>query len=149
MNTPDQSWFADQVHQVISRLPTKIHQHLGNLVVDVEEEPDTETLLAAGFSPGEISAGETLFGLYEPVVNTGDWTDSPGGSQIPHRIRIFTQPLLEASPDLDTLRQEIWMTVIHELAHHFGWTERDLDAFELGLEPAQGIFLPPENDPKP
>jgi predicted Zn-dependent protease with MMP-like domain len=122
---------------------------LGNLVVDVEEEPDAETLSAAGFTPLEIQAGETLFGLYEPVINTGDWSDSPGASQIPHRVRIFTRPLLEACPDMGTLRREVWMTVIHELAHHFGWTERDLDSFELGLEPQTGIFLPPEIDPKP
>ena len=38
------------------------------------------------------------------------------------------------------------MTVIHELAHHFGWSERDLENFEGGLELPNGIFQPRHPD---
>jgi hypothetical protein len=45
-----------------------------------------------------------------------------------HRLVIFKNPLEEEFPERKQLRIEIRNTVIHELAHHFGWTDRDLGA---------------------
>lgn len=53
----------------------------------------------------------------------------------PHRLIIFQGPLEEAFPDAKTLRIEIRKTVIHELAHHFGWTDRDLESFDNRDDP--------------
>lgn len=50
----------------------------------------------------------------------------------PNRILIFQRPLVEDFPDPDELRKEIRKTVIHELGHHFGLNEHDLE--KLGLE---------------
>ena len=44
-----------------------------------------------------------------------------------HRLVIFKRPLEEEFTDPDELREEIRKTVIHELAHHFGYTDRDLE----------------------
>ena len=44
-----------------------------------------------------------------------------------HRLVIFKRPLEEEFPDPRELRDEIRKTVIHELAHHFGYTDRDLE----------------------
>ena len=53
-------------------------------------------------------------------------------TDVPHRILIFKRPLEEDFPDPRELRKEIRKTVIHELGHHFGLNERDLE--KLGLE---------------
>ena len=52
-----------------------------------------------------------------------------------HRIVIYKGPLEEDFPDPKELRREIRKTVIHELAHHFGYTERDLEPFESKEDP--------------
>ena len=44
-----------------------------------------------------------------------------------HRLVIFKRPLEEEFPDRRQLLAEIRKTVIHELAHHFGYTDRDLE----------------------
>lgn len=141
---PSRKWFEHQVRAVLDQLPPSMHRHLVNLVVDVEEEPDEQTLLDLGLTPAEIAEGESLFGLYEPLF-AGSGLDSDGiQTDSPKRIRIFTGPLLNATESIQELRHEIWMTVVHELAHHFGWSERDLEAFEEGLENPSGIFHPPD-----
>jgi predicted Zn-dependent protease with MMP-like domain len=52
-----------------------------------------------------------------------------------HRLVIFKRPLEEEFPDRRQLMIEIRKTVIHELAHHFGWTDRDLERFDDNPDP--------------
>ena len=53
----------------------------------------------------------------------------------PNRIFVFKHPLEDDFPDPAELRLEIWKTVIHEIAHHFGFSEEDLDRFEANPDP--------------
>jgi predicted Zn-dependent protease with MMP-like domain len=127
------SEFGKIVSSVMSTLPAEITRHLDNVVVDVEEEP-TETLLRElGFTEEEIEEGDSLFGLFVPMPiampDDVDFLDHP------HRILIFKNPLEESFPDPKQLRIEIRKTVVHELAHHFGWTDRDLERFDGTYDP--------------
>jgi predicted Zn-dependent protease with MMP-like domain len=54
---------------------------------------------------------------------------------LPHRIIIFKRPLEESFPDRRDLLIEIRKTVIHELAHHFGYSDRDLKRFDNNPDP--------------
>jgi hypothetical protein len=54
---------------------------------------------------------------------------------MPYRIVIYKGPLERDFPDPEQLRIEIRKTVIHELAHHFGWTDRDLERFDNTPDP--------------
>jgi predicted Zn-dependent protease with MMP-like domain len=125
--------FGAIVRGVLETLPKEIARHLDNVVVDVEEEPDEQTLRAMGFTEGEIEAGESIYGLFAPMPlalpEDGDFLDYP------HRIFIYKRPLEEDFPDPRQLRIEIRKTVIHELAHHFGWTDRDLERFDAKGDP--------------
>lgn len=135
--------FRKLVAEVMNTLPGEFHPYLVNLVVDCEDEPDEETLLAAGLSPGEIASGETLFGIYEPGLEGGlapDLGFEPG--ELPSRIRIFRLPLLEEFTVRERLVTEIRKTVIHELAHHLGFTERDLEPFDDKVDPFKGKSMP-------
>ncbi len=116
--------FGQIVVRVIERLPERWKACLDNVVVDVEDEPDDETLRLAGFTDEEIEAGESLYGLFVPLDVSGDVLDV---RDLPHRILIFKRPLEEDFPQRRELLREIRRTVIHELAHHFGYTDRDLD----------------------
>jgi predicted Zn-dependent protease with MMP-like domain len=119
--------FGEIVACVMETLPEEFRPYLDNLVVDVEEEPDIETLRRAGFTEEQIASGESLYGLFAPMSLPTFW----GGEvvdvrDLPHRIIIYKRPLEEDFPSRRQLITEIWKTVIHELAHHFGYTDRDL-----------------------
>jgi predicted Zn-dependent protease with MMP-like domain len=125
--------FGQIVRQTLQTLPNEIAQHLDNVVVDVREEPDEELLRQAGFSDEEIEAGDLLYGLFQPIPML--MPDDISFFDHPHRILIFKKPLEEDFPDPKQLRIEIRKTVIHELAHHFGWTDRDLERFDAKDDP--------------
>jgi predicted Zn-dependent protease with MMP-like domain len=125
--------FGRIVAGVIETLPAEIAACLDNVVVDVEEEPSARTLREQGFTDAEIEAGESLYGLFVPLdMGSPDDVDF---FDRPHRILIYKRPLGEDFPDPRALRIEIRKTVIHELAHHFGWTDRDLERFDDNPDP--------------
>jgi predicted Zn-dependent protease with MMP-like domain len=128
--------FCKVVSRVLETLPEEFYPHMGNLVVDVEEEPGAELLRRQGFTEEEIAEGESLYGLFVPL----ELRDGYGGEtydlgDLPRRLIIFKRPLEEDFPERRELLREIRKTVIHELAHHFGFTERDLDRFEETPDP--------------
>jgi predicted Zn-dependent protease with MMP-like domain len=117
--------FGRIVARVMETLPEEIKQHLDNVAVDVEEEPDEETLRRVGFTEEEIAEGETLYGVFEPLdVAAGD---ALAVADLPHRICVYKRPLEEDFPDRRELMDQIRKTVIHEVAHHFGYSDRDLE----------------------
>jgi predicted Zn-dependent protease with MMP-like domain len=125
--------FRQIVRQVMDNLPEQISKFLDNVVIDVEDEPDERILREMGFTEDEIAAGESMYGLFAPLpLLMPDGVDS---LDHPHRILIFQRPLEEDFPDPQRLRIEIRKTVIHELAHHFGWTDRDLEKFDEKEDP--------------
>jgi predicted Zn-dependent protease with MMP-like domain len=132
--------FGRIVAEVMQTLPEEFKPYLENLVVDVEEEPDERTLREQGFTPEEIGDGESLYGLFCPFpIADGPDFGGVAPDDLPlHRIIIFKNPLEEDFPNRRELRREIRKTVIHELAHHFGYTERDLEPFESKDDPWQG-----------
>jgi predicted Zn-dependent protease with MMP-like domain len=129
--------FGRIVAGVMETLPEEFKPYLENLVVDVEEQPDERTLREQGFTPEQIADGESLYGLFcpFPIADGPDFGGVAPGDLPLHRIIVFKNPLEEDFPDRRELRREIRKTVIHELAHHFGYTERDLEPFESKDDP--------------
>ncbi len=95
--------FEDTVRRALDELPPQLARALENVAVVVREQDPDE--------PG-------LYGLYE------------SHEYLPPRVTIFRRPLLEAFSDPEELEAQIRITVLHELAHHFGMGEERLD--ELG-----------------
>ncbi len=120
--------FAQLVRRVLETLPEEIARHLDNVVVDVQDEPSGELLRQAGLTDEEIAEGESLYGLFVPL----DLRPPDGVCFLdyPHRILIFKRPLEEDFPDPRQLRIEVRKTVVHELAHHFCWTDEELERFD-------------------
>jgi predicted Zn-dependent protease with MMP-like domain len=134
--------FGRVVARVMETLPEEFRPYLDNVVVDVEEEPDRRTLRRAGLTDEEIADGETLFGLFDPLeLPTGYSGDVVDTGSMLHRLVIFKRPLEEEFPDRQQLLIEIRKTVIHELAHHFGYTDRDLEKFDDTPDPFGDDFF--------
>jgi predicted Zn-dependent protease with MMP-like domain len=106
--------FEDHVRAALDSLPPHIAEALRNVAVVVEDKnPDDPD----------------LFGLYEgvPLPERGDRS-----GMLPDRIAIYRIPLQESFSDPEELREEIRITVLHELAHYFGLGEDRIA--ELGYE---------------
>ncbi len=141
--------FGRIVARVMETLPEELRPYLDNVVVDVEEKPDLRTLRKAGFTDEEIAAGESLFGLFDPLeLPTGFSGDAVDPRDMLHRLVIFKRPLEEEFSGRDLLI-EIRKTVIHELAHHFGYTDRDLVRFDDNPDPFGDDFFAEFEGPDP
>jgi len=106
--------FEDHVRAALDELPPDLASALTNVAVVVEDEnPEDPDLL----------------GLYHgvPLPERGDMAGLP-----PDTISIYRIPLEDSFPDPEELRSEIRVTVLHELAHHFGLDEDRLA--ELGYD---------------
>ena len=116
--------FEEAVAEALDGMPGRFAELMDNVVVQVEEEPDEETLLDLGMDPEE----DTLFGLYTgvPLGERGGWY----GNVLPDLILIYRLPLLEACASRLRLRREIQLTVLHEIGHHFGLDDDEMHAWE-------------------
>jgi predicted Zn-dependent protease with MMP-like domain len=106
--------FDEHVRAALDSLPPNIASALRNVAVVVEDENPEDP---------------DVYGLYHgvPLPERGD-----GVGLLPDKISIYRIPLEESFPDPEELREEIRITVLHELAHYFG-LEEDRIA-ELGYE---------------
>jgi predicted Zn-dependent protease with MMP-like domain len=97
--------FEALVDDALDSIPDEIASLVRNVVVLVEEEPPEDE-------------PDDLLGLYDGVALTErDHSLSP---DLPDRIFLFRGPLLDMCDDEDDLVEEIRITVVHEVAHHFG-----------------------------
>jgi 1-acyl-sn-glycerol-3-phosphate acyltransferase/predicted Zn-dependent protease with MMP-like domain len=124
--------FGGIVRRAIEGLPAKLHRHLENVVVDVELEPDRKALRDV-YTEDEIADGAGMYGLFSPlpmIAAEGMDFDEP-----PHRLVIYKRPLEDDFPDPKELVTEIRKTVVHELSHHFGYTDADLEKWDATADP--------------
>jgi len=111
--------FEELVERAMEGLPPEFSDLLDNVVVMVEDWPDRSTLQSYG--------EDTLYGLYEGVPLTERGSNYYG--VMPDTITIFRGPL-ERDFERDVLVEQVRVTVVHEIAHHFGFGEDRLE--ELG-----------------
>lgn len=124
--------FETLVRQVMLSLPGEMKPYLDNVVVEVADEPDDDLLRRAGFTEDEIADGESLLGLFDPLDMPTDGVDF---QDYPHKLWVFRFPHADEFPDPARCRIEVRKTVIHELGHHFGFDERDLERFDANPDP--------------
>ena len=103
------------VLDALDNLPAPFRDQLGSVAIVIEDEASAEQLAAVG-APG-------LFGLYQGVPRTA-W--SADGAPSPSKITIYRGPLTRAYRDPAALAAAVADTVYHEIAHHFGISDRRL-----------------------
>lgn len=112
--------FEEAVDDAIDRIPDDLAQSMSNVAILVVEEYEP--------GPGEPADAE-LLGLYEgtPLTERDSWWEA---GSLPDRISIFRGPLMRLCNSREELVEEILVTVVHEVAHHFGIDDNRLH--ELG-----------------
>ena len=112
--------FEKLVSDALEGLPPAIQGMLENVAVLVQLWPTREQLRANG-----MRRRDELLGLYEgtPLTERG----SGYGMVPPDRVTIFQGPLEALVDSQERLAKEVRDTVVHELAHHFGISDEDLE----------------------
>ncbi|MFH0806379.1 MAG: metallopeptidase family protein [Candidatus Brennerbacteria bacterium] len=124
METMTLERFEKLVAQGIDAVPAEFHQKLKNVAILIAEEPSEEQLLSVGIDP---KSDDTLLGLYEGVSNLeGGHTHR----DFPDRITIFMAPTLEEAESEGDVAQVVTDTIRHEIAHHFGMDEDEVERAE-------------------
>ena len=114
--------FEALVAEALDDLPAYVRARLENVAVLVEERAGPDRLDRLGYAPTH-----DLLGLYEGINRL----DRGTGYHLvtPDRITLFWRPIIEevGLGDREAIRREVRKTVIHEVAHHFGMDDDELE----------------------
>ncbi|MFI6298595.1 metallopeptidase family protein [Nonomuraea sp. NPDC050790] len=104
--------FEELVAEALDTIPPELTRLMDNVVVVVVDDPPEPDLL----------------GLYTgiPLTERGDWY----AGVLPDRIEIYRNPICQICDTEDDVVEEVQITVVHEIAHHFGIDDARLH--ELG-----------------
>ena len=100
----DAEAFEQLVVDELDELPDDMVDGLENVVFVVEDRPEDGSL--------------DLLGLYEGTALTA--RDRYGFGEMPDRIVLYREPLLAVAETEEELRDEIHVTLVHEIAHFYG-----------------------------
>lgn len=106
--------FEELVSEALDLIPEHLLRAMDNVVILVEPRHPTQN----------------LYGLYHGVALT-QRTSSYSG-HLPDTITIYREPILRHAATLDAARQQVAITVAHEIAHHFGIGDDELDEWGWG-----------------
>lgn len=108
--------FERLVTDELDRLPDEMMNGIENVGFVTQSRPDDGSL--------------RLLGLYTGVALTrrGQY----GHLELPDRIVLYREPLLRISRDLDELRQNVHVTLVHEIGHYYGLDDAELKRLGWG-----------------
>ena len=112
--TLDEEAFEALVVDELDLLPDEMVDGLDNIVFVTEARPEDGSL--------------DLLGLYDGTALTE--RDRYGFGELPDRIVLYREPLLAIAEDLEDLKDQIHITLVHEIAHYYGIDDDQLH--ELG-----------------
>lgn len=110
MNDMSAGDFEKLVVDELDELPDEMVDGLENVIFVTEDRPEDGTL--------------DVLGLYDGVALTE--RDTYGFGELPDRIILYREPLLDISENLDDLKDQIHITLVHEIAHFYGIDDAQL-----------------------
>lgn len=125
---PSNDDIADMAERALAAIPARLAAHVRGVGIAVEDMADDETLEALG-----LESGWELTGLYQgtplPQRSVSDLTRQPD------LIFLYREPILlewiESGEDLYHLVRSV---LVHEIAHHFGFSDADIEAIENEMD---------------
>jgi predicted Zn-dependent protease with MMP-like domain len=117
--------FADLVEQALAELPEPFAGFLEEVPVEIKDRPSRKQLRSVGLEDDEL-----LLGLYVGRPQTE--RSVLDGPVHPDVIYIFQEDVELACDTKDQLLTEVRTTILHEIGHHFGMSEDDLDNLGYG-----------------
>lgn len=116
----DKKEFEKIVAEELHRLPKRFKKNLKNVEIIIQDYPDKNEIERM-----KIDRNANLLGLYEGIPLSR--RDSFYGNVLPDVIVIYQRPIESISKDIMELRMKIRDVLFHEIAHHLGFDEEELD----------------------
>ncbi len=128
MDVALRAYFDEQLEAVLAKMPPMVHDLLDRVPLYVEDYPSEAEMRRVG-----VRRREHLCGLYTGIPLTFRNVEQSG--VLSDVVRLYREGILRLASrpggiDQDALREQIRITLLHELGHHHGLTETDLE--ELG-----------------
>ena len=125
---PDAAAIEELAEAAIARLPAQFRRHLTKVVLRIEEFADEAVLDQLG-----IEDAFELSGLYSgrPVSEETSWASG----ELPPMIHLYRRALLDEWVETGvSLEDLITHVIVHEVGHHFGFSDADMHAIEEAEE---------------
>ena len=121
---PELDVFEQLAAEAYATLPDEFRALTGEILIRIAEFPDDEVL-------DELQLGTPfdLLGLFEGRGIGEKWNPYPGEG--PNRITLYRRPIRDYwAEGEDTLREIVTHVLVHEIGHHFGLSDEDMEAIE-------------------
>ncbi len=117
--------FEECVDRALEQIPVSFAPHLENVLIEVANMPNAKACESVG-----IRNPKHLLGLYQGVPMTRRSVEHH--ARLPDRIMIYQANIQRICRTREALIEQIRKTVLHEVGHHFGLSEDDLEALGYG-----------------
>jgi len=129
-HAPTISTFESLAIEAYGNLPEEFRALTTNLIIEIEDFPDDEV-----FEDMALETPFDLLGLFEGRGISERFTMETG--ELPNRIRLYRRPILDYWAENDeTLGDIITHVLIHEIGHHFGLSDDDMERIEESADEA-------------
>lgn len=129
-HSPSISTFESLAMEAYGHLPEEFRSLTGNLVILIEDFPDDEV-----FEDMALETPFDLLGLFEGRGISERFTAQTG--DMPNKIRLYRRPIIDYwAENEETLGDIITHVLIHEIGHHFGLSDEDMERIEASAEEA-------------
>ena len=118
----DRKSFEKLIQEALDRIPAEFQAAMKNVAVVVRDRPGPEAE-----SDGEDDKDEVLYGMYQGIPLPDRTADDSGTT--PDVIFLYQKPLESDFSKREDLVREIEITVVHEIAHYFGFDEEALERY--------------------
>lgn len=131
LTAPSLADFEAMAEEALTLIPDHLRRLAADVVIRIEDFPDDETLREM-----DLESPFDLLGLYRGIALTDKSVIDPGG--MPDMVFLYRRPILdywcETGEDLTHLIRHV---LIHEIGHHFGFSDADMDQLEAQAEAAE------------
>ena len=117
----DRAEFEQIAEEAFESLPKTLQEKIENVRIVIEDEASEETLRRSGMRSGSL-----LLGLYEGVPLNKRGENYGRFPVVPDKITLFQRSILSVAWSESGIREKIREVLIHEIAHYFGMTERQV-----------------------
>ncbi len=126
---PSLDEFEQLARQAFKALPKSFRELAGEVTFSVDEFPEDDVVDELG-----LESPFDLLGLFQGI-GMAHASATPSTGALPNRIWIFRRPILDYWVEQDeTLEAIVSHVLIHEIGHHFGLSDDDMDAIEAAME---------------
>jgi predicted Zn-dependent protease with MMP-like domain len=123
--------FEQMARDAFAGLPEAFRNLVGDVPCSVDEFPEDDVLTELGLeSPFDLMGLFTGVGLPQGAA-------FPASGQLPNRIHLYRRPILDywaESEHGETLGEIVTHVLVHEIGHHFGFSDEDMEAIEAAAD---------------